>query len=271
MTGLDQMDSISDPWEMLISSIWAYTCDTSSVCLTSQSGLAADLAPSSTSQVRFCPPDTINIELLVLLITFSCADPFLCFYRHDCIRSFLDAHLNAAISEWGVCLTTGKHQAASGQPPPRDLAYGGYCFRPAGCLSPVRVHYEGWARFHLFPLSWHRTVFVCAEILVLGPCLSGNITKHEQGFSNVCDYCVFVVDTHRASMSYLLLIISTKQLAEDAPKCDFEMPVALSGCIVFLSMIFYLVSCCIWLRSTLLEMSKRLHTSVLSALRAGRE
>ena len=68
------MDSISDPWEMLISSIWAYECNTSSVCLTSQSGLAADLAPSSTSQVRFCPEATINIALLVLLLMFSRAD-----------------------------------------------------------------------------------------------------------------------------------------------------------------------------------------------------
>jgi hypothetical protein len=73
-------------------------------------------------------------------------------------------------------------------------------------------------------------------------------------------------------MSYLLLIISTRQLAEDAPKCDnFEMPVAFSGCIVFLSMLFYLFSCSMWLRSTMLDMSKRLHASASNALRAAKE
>ena len=68
-----------------------------------------------------------------------------------------------------VCWTTGKHQATHGQPPERDQAHDGYFVWPAGRLSQVRIHYEGWARFHLFPLQWHQTVFVFAEILVLGP------------------------------------------------------------------------------------------------------
>ena len=181
MAGLDQVDSISDPWEMLISSIWAYKCNTSSVCLTSQSGLAADLAPSSTSQVRFCPEATINSTCSASAHVFTCR-PCSGFYCHHRFRSFLDAHLNAAIFQWALCWTTGKHQATHGQPPERDQAHDGYFVWPAGRLSQVRIHYEGWARFHLFPLQWHQTVFVFAEILVLGP--------------------LFVRSHHRARASY---------------------------------------------------------------------
>ena len=45
--GLDRVDSIADPWEMLISSIWAYKCNVNTVCLTADSGLESDITEAS--------------------------------------------------------------------------------------------------------------------------------------------------------------------------------------------------------------------------------
>ncbi len=187
MAGLDQVDSISDPWEMLISSIWAYKCNTSSVCLTSQSGLAADLAPSSTSQVRFCPEATINSTCSASAHVFTCR-PCSGFYCHHRFRSFLDAHLNAAIFQWALCvgLQVSIKQLMGSHLSVTRLMMAILFGLLAVCLRYVSIMRAG----HDFICSLSNAIrpfLFLRKFWYWVLCLSGHITEHERVVLNVCD------------------------------------------------------------------------------------
>ena len=70
MAALGRVDSISDPWEILIGSIWSYKCDASYVRLTSQSGIAADAPTLRTNQVLVCLESRAHVCSFNLIFPF---------------------------------------------------------------------------------------------------------------------------------------------------------------------------------------------------------